>query len=241
MKCSGRGPISQQVHRLKGRRGFSPVGNDGVLYPPLGMDLTELQTKLARLDGVEAVRVVGTDARPEEIHVLARMAKPPKQVVRDVQSLAAAAFGIDIDRRIVSVVQLADGDLSGGNRPAIVDIFETTDGSRSTVRVNLEWNDELLVGETSGAAATATRHRLVAEAVLAALGQALHADASFAVASVDIATLGSRKVAVAQVVLVTQQTERLMVGSSLVDVDESRAVVRAVLDALNRVVPDLRR
>lgn len=211
------------------------------MYPLLGMDLTELQTKLARLDGVEAVRVVGTDAKPEEIHVLARMAKPAKQVVRDVQSLAAAAFGIDIDRRIVSVVQLADGDLSAGNRPAIVDIFETTDGSRSTVRVNLEWNEERLMGETNGAAASATRHRLVAEATLAALGQALHAEASFAVAAVDIATLGSRKVAVAQIVLVTHQSERLMVGSSLVDEDESRAVVRAVLDALNRVVPDLRR
>ncbi|HEX2153067.1 MAG TPA: hypothetical protein VHL52_03715 [Acidimicrobiia bacterium] len=205
------------------------------------MDLTALQAKLARLDGVEAVRVVGTDSKLDEIHVLARMAKPAKQVVRDVQSLAAAAFGIDVDRRIVSVVQLADGDLAGGDRPAIVDIFETTDGSRSAVRVTLEWNDEMLVGETTGAAASATRHRMVAEAALEALGQALHAEASFAVASVDIPTLGSRRVAVAQVVLVTQQAERLMIGSAVVDEDESRAVVRAVLDALNRVVPDLRR
>ncbi|HLT97464.1 MAG TPA: hypothetical protein VK070_11815 [Acidimicrobiia bacterium] len=205
------------------------------------MDLSSLQSKLARLDGVEAVRVVGSDSKLEEIHVLARRTKPAKQVVRDVQSLAAAAFGIDIDRRIVSVVQLADGDLAGGDRPAIVDIYETTDGSRSTVKVTLEWNDESLVGEMAGAAATATRNRLVAEAALAALSQALHAEASFAVASVDVPNLGSRKVAVAQIVLVTNQTERLMVGSSLVDEDESRAVVRAVLDALNRVVPDLRR
>jgi len=48
-------------------------------------------------------------------------------------------------------------------------------------------------------------------------------------------------VAVAQIGLVTNQQERLMVGSALVDDDESRAVVRAVLDALNRVVPGLRR
>ena len=176
------------------------------------------------------MRVVGTDSRLEEIHVLARMAKPPKQVVRDVQSLAAAAFGIDVDRRIVSVVQLADGDMVGGDRPAIMDVFETTNGSRSSVRVTLEWNDEMLTGETSGAAANATRNRLVAEAVLEALTQALHSDASFAVASVDVPTLGSRRIAVAQIVLVTNQTERLMIGSAVVDDDESRAVVRAVLD-----------
>lgn len=205
------------------------------------MDLTALQSKLSRLDGVEAVRVVGDEIKLTEIHVLARKTKPAKQVVRDVQSLAAAAFGLDVDRRIVSVVQLADGDLAGGNRPAIVDIAETTDGNRSSVRVTLDWNDAQMIGETTGAAATVTRNRLVAEAVLKALGQALQPEASFAVASVDVPTLGSRRVAIAQVVLVTNRSERLMVGSSLVDDDESRAVVRAVLDALNRVVPDLRR
>lgn len=205
------------------------------------MDLTALQAKLGRLEGIEAVRVVGTDSKVDEIHVLARRNKPAKQVVRDVQSLAAAAFDIEVDRRIVSVVQLSDGDLQMGDRPAIVDIGETTDGSRSTVQVTLEWHDDQLVGETTGAAASVTRSRLVAEAVLAALGQALHSEASFAVASVDVPTLGSRRVAIAQIVLVTNQSERLMVGSSVVDEDESRAVVRAVLDALNRVVPDLRR
>lgn len=205
------------------------------------MDVTALQSKLSRLEGVEAVRVVGNNATVEEVHVLARRNKPAKQVVRDVQSLAAAVFGIDLDRRVVSVVQLADGDFGGGDRPAIVDIAETTDGSRTTVKVTLKWHEMALVGETSGAAATATRNRLVGEAVLEALGQALQAQASFAIASVDVPNLGSRRVAVAQVVLVTNRSERLMVGTSLVDEDESRAVVRAVLDALNRVVPDLRR
>lgn len=205
------------------------------------MDLSSLQAKLSRLDGVEAVRVVGNSSRIDEVHVLARRNKPAKQIVRDVQSLAAAAFDLEIDRRVVSVVQLADGDMGTGDRPAIVDIAESTDGSRSIVKVTLRWHDTSLVGETTGAAASATRNRLVAEAVLSALGQALHAEASFAVASVDLTSLGSRRVAVAQVVLVTNNAERLMVGSSLVDDDESRAVVRAVLDALNRVVPDLRR
>jgi hypothetical protein len=205
------------------------------------MDLTELQAKLSRLEGIEAVRVVGTASKIEEVHVLARRSKPAKQVVRDVQSLAAAVFGIDLDRRVVSVVQLADGDLVGGDRPAIVDISETTNGSQSAVKVTLGWHDASLVGETSGAAATATRNRLVAEAALLALGQALDSQASFAVASVDVPIVGSRPVAIAQIVLVTNKSERMMVGSSLVDDDESRAVVRAVLDALNRVVPDLRR
>jgi hypothetical protein len=69
--------------------------------------LTQLERDLLRVPGVKSVRVVGDDA-PTEIHVVASSNRPPKQVVRDVQSLAAAGFGIPIDHRIVSVVQLDD-------------------------------------------------------------------------------------------------------------------------------------
>jgi hypothetical protein len=58
---------------------------------------------------------------------------------------------------------------------------------------------------------------------------------------VDIATLGGQRLAIAQVVIVTDADEHLMVGSALADGDASRAVVRAVLDALNRRIPELRR
>jgi hypothetical protein len=61
-----------------------------------------------------------------------------------------------------------------------------------------------------------------------------------AISSMDVPTLGSRKVAVAQVVLVSLGTERMLIGCAYVEDDETRAVVRAVLDALNRVLPDLK-
>ena len=79
------------------------------------MDLIALQDKICRIDGVEAARIVAGNGHIEEIHVLARRNKPPKQVVRDVQSLSQALFGEEIDRRIVSVVQLADADLDTGS------------------------------------------------------------------------------------------------------------------------------
>ncbi len=57
----------------------------------------------------------------------------------------------------------------------------------------------------------------------------------------DTPLVGNRQVAVAQVVMVTGGDERLMVGSALVGQDASQASVRAVLDAVNRQVPQLRR
>lgn len=204
------------------------------------MDVVALQEKISRIEGVEAARVVAGNGHIDEIHVLARRNKAPKQLVRDVQSLSAALFGLDIDRRVVSVVQLADADLDGGIRPALVDVSENLEGARAEVTVTLRWDDSLLIGKSSGAAASSMRPRQVAEATLEAVKQAIHATAAMAISSMDVPTLGSRQVAVAQVVLVTESDERMLIGSALVEDDDRRAVVRAVLDALNRLLPDLK-
>ncbi len=204
------------------------------------MDVVAFQEKIGRIEGVEAARVVTGNGQISEIHVLARRTKAPKQVVRDVQSLSQALFGEEIDRRLVSVVQLSDSDLEGGLRPALVDVAETLDGSRAEVSVSLRWNDQILTGSARGAAASSTRSRQIAEATLEAVRQGIHKEAALAVSSMDVPLLGNRKVAIAQVVVVTAATERMLIGCAYVEDEESRAVVRAVLDALNRFLPDLK-
>jgi hypothetical protein len=204
------------------------------------MDFVELQEKINRIDGVEAARVVAENGHIEEVHILASQAKHPKQVVRDVQSLGQALFGLDIDRRVVSVVQLADSVLAGGSRPKLVDVGENIEGSRTEVTVTLKWKDRLLIGQSTGAAALATRWRLIAEATLEAVRQALHPGVGLALSSTDLPTLGSHRLAISQIVVVTDARERMFIGSAYVEEEESRAVVRSVLDALNRLLPDLK-
>ena len=71
--------------------------------------LPDFEDAVRQINGVRAASVVtGPDAIPTEIHVLAATGKAPKQVVRDVQSLALARFDLDVDHRIVSVVQIGD-------------------------------------------------------------------------------------------------------------------------------------
>jgi hypothetical protein len=205
------------------------------------VNFRDFEEKVKRLSGVEAARVVGNGTAITEVHVLTDTAKAAKQIVRDVQTLAQAAFGIALDRRVVSVVQLPEADLVQGDRPVIIDVAEQVDGSRTSVSVHLAWHGDTLVGEVTGAAANSTRMRLVAEATLEALRQGLQDAAAFAIASVEIPILGARPIAIAQVVIVADGVERLMVGSAIATGDQSRAVVRAVLDALNRHIPYLRR
>lgn len=206
------------------------------------MNYSELEDALCRLATVDAVRVIGDDGAIAEVHVLASPGKAPKQVVRDVQSLAMASFGISIDRRIVSVVQIDSEDgVFRSERPAVSEIIEKPEGSRTQVSVSLTWKDELFVGETSGPSGPTSRMRLVGEAALASLERAVGHDTAFALASLDIPRLGSRDVAVAQIVMVSGGEERFLVGCALATDDPARAAVRSVLDAVNRVMPQLKR
>lgn len=209
-------------------------------YSLWSMDVVALQRKISRIDGVEAARVVAGNGHVDEVHVLARRSKSPKQLVRDVQSLGHALFDTDIDRRVISVVQLADADLEGGVRPALVDVSENSDGSVAEITVTLRWQESLLIGKSSGASAVSMRPRQVAEATIEAVKQVVTMPAAMAINSMDVPTLGSRKVAVAQVVLVADNTEKELIGAALVEDDEGRAVVKAVLDALNRQLAELR-
>jgi len=123
--------------------------------------LTEFESDLAKVPGVRRVRVVGED-EPAEIHIVASSDRSPKQVVRDVLSLAKAGHGLAIDHRIVSVVQLEDAapastrgngstpiaSTSPGSRPVISHVILVNDSHGRRVDLGLEWPD----GTTSGAA-----------------------------------------------------------------------------------------
>src|SRR5262252_7431101 len=56
--------------------------------------------RLRDVDGV-SVRVDGDEI--VEVHVVSRSARPPKQIVRDVQAVLRTDVGVAIDHRIVSV------------------------------------------------------------------------------------------------------------------------------------------
>src|SRR4249919_598706 len=74
------------------------------------VDVEVVEAELCRLPEVVAVRMVVDDVgRPVELHVLATPTKTPKQIARDIQSVALASFGLELDRRIISVVQLDTG------------------------------------------------------------------------------------------------------------------------------------
>ena len=200
--------------------------------------LPELEATISRLPGVQAVRIVtGPDAKPTEVHVLASRDKTPKQIVRDIQSIAMAQHDLEVDHRIVSVVQFEDPDAAhgaaGANRVLIATITAQTTGLESTATVTLASGGTLYDGTATAPATPSSRPRLIARATLNAVS-ALMPLGACDIEYAQIARIGGREVAVSIVQVVTPDGEQIVTGSALVRGDESDAVARSVLDALNR-------
>lgn len=219
---------------------------DEAISPDAQDEVLELERELCRLPDVSAARVVTDDiGRATEVHILANGPKHPKQVVRDVQSVALASFGIELDRRIVSVVRLHDGTepvvveaapvAGASDRPVLVHVASEITGLRSLVRVTLGRGDEQAVGFAEGSVAASARHRLVAAATVDALRQMHAAAECIDIDSAQIVRVGVHDVAIVTVVFVVPPSEQMVSGSAIVrDHLEPDAVVRAVLDATNR-------
>jgi hypothetical protein len=208
---------------------------------PGPVDLTEVEREICRLPDVSIARIVADPlGRVTEVHVVALPGKHPKQIARDVQSVTMASFGLELDRRVISIVQLGrtidlDAAGPGAPRPSILAITAEASGLRSLVRVTLARDDDEAVGFAEGSIASTARHRLVATATIDAIRQLEPAAECVDLTDAQIVRVGAQDVAVVTIVFVTPPVEQLVAGSAIVrPQQEADAVARAVLDATNR-------
>jgi hypothetical protein len=213
--------------------------------------LTRLQQELEKVPGVTRARVVGEE-KPSEIHIVATSERAPKQIVRDTQSLATAGFGIPIDHRIVSIVQIDSNSPqaapapppfveetpvhSDGYRPVLERVVLASKGDAGWVKVALRWPDHQTTEGTGAAGASKeTRARGAATALLQALEPALtRIRARVDVDHVVIHRIGSSDSVLVRAVFYERGAVTPVVGSALVYDDVATAAVRALLHAINR-------
>lgn len=210
----------------------------------------DLEDALRELPGVQAVSIVTTgDATPTEVHVLASPGKPAKQIVRDVQSLAMASFDLDIDHRIVSVVQIGDapaasesavplddpvhGEDAQAGRPVIASVSMLTAQHEATASVSIGVGDDRYEGTARGSSAQSGRSRLVAIATVNALDELLGLPCE--IESAQLVAAGTHEAALVVLSLTVPRVgQHLLSGSAIVRADPTDAIARAVLAALNR-------
>lgn len=207
--------------------------------PDLHLDehRSQVESSLRSLADVIAVRIVPGMERPvDELHVVTTPRRSAKQTVRDVQSLLYAVYGVSIDHRVVSVVQVAEsGDgLATGPRIEISQVQATQNGLEVEVVVNVTDGDSGHEGTATGPSSAAGRHRAAARAALEAVRPILPGEHIVEVEGATVEHLLGQRIAVTLVHLHGGDGQRTVAGTALVTDDESAAIARSVLDALNR-------
>ncbi|HZK01724.1 MAG TPA: hypothetical protein VFC96_02560 [Anaerovoracaceae bacterium] len=203
---------------------------------PLALSWQEL---ICRLDGVHAAKVVlGSDEAPEEIHILASTAKSPKALTRDVQSALMAVFGIEVDYRIISIAQIHSDLYSRIPRLCYLGIDVRYLDGQGNITVYLACGDSHFEGTACYTARNTASHlKGVALATLDGISKYVTTENNghrhYEIISSEVVEIGGRP---ANIVTLCDDQGKHYIGSSFVREHHDDAVVRAVLDAVNRSI-----
>jgi hypothetical protein len=216
---------------------------------------------LRDVDGV-SIQADGEDIT--ELHVLTTSKRPPKQIVRDVQTLLLTKFNRQIDRRVVSVAyahkeptgfepdiepaaaaeaqEPREAPAAERDRDRIrfagVNLYVSE--GRVTAQVELKWKGIPRMGSASGVSTRDGAHKLVVAATVAAVQEYLEDELALGVDDAHVARVGGKEVVMVSLVLHAHRTQKTLVGCCTVEQDAPQATALATLSALNRVVGGLR-
>ena len=214
---------------------------------------------LRRLPGVYAAGPrFDENGELSEIHVLASLARNPKQVVRDVQSALFAAYGIEVDHRIVSVAQLPENPLAEEDgeelesppvsaaapvpdiRLAVAGIDSRLTLGEYAATVRLSYCGQVFEGAARCRDTAIQRDRAPAQATIEAVNAFLGVEA-YALLEVKRTLLWGEPVALTALELMAGSEPRVLIGAALQGHNPPLGIVHSTLDALNRSLSRVRR
>jgi len=200
------------------------------------VSVNDIESIICRLKDVIAVSVVPDSCGDvAEIHVLTSASRPPKQVVRDVESAVMARLGFAIDHKKISVAQVNDNSPKyDHSRLKFSDVSISLNGSKTEATVRLTKGGAIYAGSANGLSSPAAQMKLIANATLRAITDAGLSSSEVVLEDICEVTIGGRRVVVALVNMATDRGEDFLTGSAVIKQDIWKAVVNATLDALNR-------
>lgn len=198
---------------------------------------SEIETVLLTLTDITSACVVTDKSGSiDEIHILSTTSRPPKQIVRDVESALMAKFGIELDHKKVSIAKTQSNRQYKftGKRLKFSEVSISLNGTKGEATVSLRKNDEIFSGAASGHCSHQNQLRLIASATLNAVEESLGYETNLILEDLGTILLADRSVVVVYVNMVSQRGEDVLTGSAIVKQDTWKAVVNAALDAVNR-------
>ncbi len=195
--------------------------------------LEQLEELIRQVQGIISARIIAENEEIKEIHVLASNIRNPKQIVRDIETVALVRLGVTLDHRKVSIVQLQE-DLECEGRIKLNSITFKRSGQQAELTVELALGEELFTGQAVGPSTAANQLRLAGKATAAALEKYLGIENLLVIEDISRLTLGGRQVVAAGVAIVSDRGEEAMFGIAAINGDIWEAAGKAVLAAVNR-------
>jgi hypothetical protein len=196
---------------------------------------------IRRLRGVAAVRVDLAQAGAiDRVHVLSTGERSPRLVAGDVAAALAAELSLHVEQSQIRVATRRPEQPETVHPPArprlkFVGMTVATLHSGAEVKIQLAHDGAIVEGVASGSSASSQRLQLIGAATLRAVEAHLGAQGLFLLENAAVMPFGTRQLAVAVVAWLGPEDD-VFSGSSPVRDDPREAVVRAVLDAVNRPV-----
>lgn len=201
----------------------------------------DAEAVIRRLPGVSAARVeLGDDTRIDQVHVLAASDRTARAMVADVIAAIGAELGVTLEPPQIRVALLRPGETQPGPAPLrarlkVVGLTVSVLREALEARVRLEHEGLTYEGAASGPPGAANGPEVVGLATLRAVEVFLRSEGVFQLKMATVVALATQHVAL---VLVGWEgpEEELFSGAAIVRDDPRDAVVRAVLDAVNRLI-----
>lgn len=197
----------------------------------------QIESAIATLRGIEAVKAVVGAMGVEEIHVIVSGERSPKQVVRDIEAVLLARLGVSIDHKIISIAQ-TDAFARPLPQPRLLlgEVGVSNNGRTMQATVTLEREGEKFISSRERAYSPEIQPqlRLVAEATAGAIEQVAGGGVSLTVDDIRALPSGDRTIVISALRLSGGRNDESYVGAVIASHDLWRAAVTSTLDALNR-------
>jgi len=203
------------------------------------------EASIQALRGVTAVSISLENNEPKEIHVVTDGSRSPKQIVRDIESVFRAEFGMKVDHRRISVAERGKGlparEPRPENRLNFLSVNLLTSGLKCHAQVELSLNGVEALGTAVGSSSTYETYRLISLATLNAMEKFIDEDCIFSLGDLQVFKFAGDDLFVVEVKKLEGRGELSLTGCCRITRDPDRAVVFATLDAVNRVFAGLKK
>jgi hypothetical protein len=215
-----------------------------IIPPRFNYEIEEIENALKNLSEILFVKIILSEEKDiKEIHVITKDSANPKKITRDIESFLLAKYNIQVDYRKISIAQVKGQEIKDGQIKAELEsplrlkfsnIKVSITGNHFEVLVQLEGNEKIYEGKVSGINWAQNQEYLVAKATLEGISSSLDGSVIFQVEEIKKIRLDSKDIVVISINLIDSKRKENLVGSTVIEDDFNRAVVKAILKATNR-------